>query len=67
MYDMIMIFGTSYDLHLRCFLHFFQILIFGVNSGVKGQNIVQNVQKLCLLHSISQEAYIMIVIFGTHL
>ena len=40
------------------FLHFFQIFIFGVNSGVKGQKVTQNNKKLCLLHSISQEAYI---------
>ena len=32
--------------------------VFGVNSGMKGQKIAQNDKKLCLLHSISQEAYI---------
>ena len=40
------------------FLHFFQVLIFGVNSGVKGQKMAENDIKLCLSYSISQEAYI---------
>ena len=39
-------------------LHFFQILIFGVNSGKNGGKMAQNDKKLCLLHSISQGAYI---------
>ena len=41
-----------------CFLHFFQIKIFMVNSGLKGQNMAQNDKKLCLSHCVSQEAYI---------
>ena len=59
---------TSHDLHLRAhaykgnisriFLYFFQILIFGFNNWVKRQKMAQNDIKLCLLHSISQEAYI---------
>ena len=37
-------------------LIFFQILIFGTNSGVKGQKMTQNDRKLCVA-PISQEAY----------
>ena len=37
-------------------LMFFQFLIFGANSGVKGQNMSQNDRKLCVA-PISQEAY----------
>ena len=37
-------------------MHLFQIFIFGVNSGVKGQNIAQNEKTLCLSNSMSQEA-----------
>ena len=58
---------TSYDLCLwpKVFpKYFFQILIFGVNSGLKGRKMAQNDKKLSLSHSISQEAYIM-AIFGT--
>ena len=39
-------------------LHFFQILIFGVNNGKNGEKMTQNDKTSCLLHSISQEAYI---------
>ena len=56
---------TSYDLHLwgtcvigfylQVFVHLFQIFIFGVNSGVKGQKIAQNDKKLCLSYSISRK------------
>ena len=42
----------------RLFLHFFKILVFGVNRRVKEQKMAQNDKKLCLSHSISQEAYI---------
>ena len=52
---------TSHDLHLwyTCvkdnissfFLHLFQIFIFGVNCGVKGQRMAQNDKNSCLLHS----------------
>ena len=38
----------------------------GGGGGVKGQIMVENEKKLCLSRSISQEAYIMIVIFGSH-
>ena len=41
----------------KFFVNFLKILIFRVNSWVKGQIIAQN-DKLCLSHSISQEAYI---------
>ena len=37
---------------------FLKILIFWVYRWVKGQKMVQNDKKLCLLHSISQEPYI---------
>ena len=48
---------------LGAFYIFFQILIFGVNSEVKGQKMAQNDKMLCLSYSISQEAYIIIVSF----
>ena len=41
----------------RFFVLFFQILIFRVNSGVKGQKMAQIDQKFCLSHSVSQEPY----------
>ena len=42
------------------FFHFFsfKILTFWVARGVKGQKTVQNDKKICPLHSISQEPYI---------
>ena len=40
----------------RCFFHFFKILIFWV---VKGQKMLLNDEKVCQLHSISQESCIM--------
>ena len=49
------------------FLHLFQIFIFGVNSGVKGQKIAQNDKKLCLSYSISQEACIVWLWFLVHM
>ena len=51
---------------LRGFFHFFKILIFWVVSGVKVQKMAQNDKKLCLLHSISQEAYIIWLWFLVH-
>ena len=45
----------------RCYFHFFKILILCVVSGgngIKGQKMVQNEKKFCLLCSISQESYI---------
>ena len=48
----------------RCFLpYFFQILIFRVNSVVKGQKMAQNDKFFCLTHSISQETYITYIIW----
>ena len=42
----------------RAFFFFFlKILIFQHVSCVKGQKIAENDKKLCLSHSISQEAY----------
>ena len=40
-HHMILIYGAHVlkDNISRCFLHFFQILIFGVNSGVKEQKM----------------------------
>ena len=42
----------------QCFFHLFQILIFWVVGGVKGQKMSQNDKKLCLSCFISQEPYI---------
>ena len=50
---MVMAFGTLDDIFI-----FFKILIFQVVTRVKGQQVSQNGQKFCLLHSISQEPYI---------
>ena len=47
------------------FLHFFQILIFGINSGVKGQKMTQNDKKMSVALHISGRIHHMIVIFGT--
>ena len=51
----------------RHFFHFFSILIFWVVRGVKGEKIVQDEKKLCLLHSISQETYIIWFSFMVHM
>ena len=45
------------------FLHLFQIFIFGVKSGVKGQKMAQSDKKLCLSYFISQEACIIWLLF----
>ena len=64
---------TSYGLHLWCtypvcFSHFSQILIFRVNSGVKGQKKkkkrAQNDKNSVMLH-ISGTIHHMIIIYGT--
>ena len=44
-------------------LFYFSILIFWVHRAVKRQKMVQNDKKLCLLCSISQEPYIMWLLF----
>ena len=60
---MIFIYGTHMwkvkSPGIFCISHFFQFLIFGVDSEVKGREMAQNDKKLCLLHSISEEAYIL--------
>ena len=48
------------------FVHFFQILIFGVNSWVKGQKMAQNDEKLSVALHTSGSIHHMIVIFGSH-
>ena len=59
-HHMTVIYGTHFwnDNILRYVFHFSKILIFWVYRGVKGQKMVQNGKKLCLLCSISQEWYI---------
>ena len=54
-----------YDIS-RSFFHFFKILIFQVVSEIKGQNMAQNDKIFCLLHSISQEPYILWLSFVVH-
>ena len=49
------------------FLHFFQILIFGVNSGVKGQKMAQHDKNVSVTLHVSGSIQHKIVIFGTHL
>ena len=67
-YRMIMIFGTLVwnDDISRLFFHFFEIFIFHAVRGVKGQKLAQNVKKLCLVHFISQELYIIWSSFVVH-
>ena len=52
------------------FFHFFKILILWVvrvgEGGEKGQKRVQNEKNFCLLHSISQESYIIWSSFVAH-
>ena len=63
----------SFMLHIgkmiisRHFFQFFKILIFQVVRRVKGQKTVLNDKKLCPLHSISQEQYIMWLSFMIHI
>ena len=66
---MIMIFGALVlnDNFSRLFIIFFKILIFWVVMGVKGQKLVQNDQKICPLHSISQEPYNICFSFMVHM
>ena len=46
---------------------FFQLLIFGANSGVKGQKMTQNDRKLCGCTLISGSIHHMIMVLGTHI
>ena len=48
------------------FFTFFQILSFGVNSRVRGQEMAEN-DKWCLQHSTSQESYIIWLWFVAHM
>ena len=56
-HHMIFIYGTRVlnENISNDFFHFLKILILQVFKGVKGQKIVQNDKKFCLLCSISQE------------
>ena len=67
-HHMIFIYGTHVenDNVSRCFFHYFKILIFSFVRGLKGQKVVQNDKKFCLLHSISQEPYIVWLSFVVH-
>ena len=68
---------TSLDCYLWCtcvkynisryFFIFFKILIFWVVRGVKGQKMVENDNKICLSHLISQEPYIIWLSFIVHM
>ena len=62
---MIVIYGTHVQNNIisRVFFDFFKILIFWVHKRVKGQKTVQNDKKLCVLRSISQEPYIILLSF----
>ena len=53
-------------MHFLSFLKIFGGGGWGGGGGVKGQKMVRNDKKVSLSGSISQEPYIMIVIFGTH-
>ena len=50
----------------RSYFRFFKILIFQVVRGVKEQKIAQNDKKVCLLHWISWEPYIIWWSFVVH-
>ena len=66
---MIFIYGTRVkkDNISRCFSHFFQVLIFRVNSGVKGQKMAQNDKKtLSIAPYILRTIHHMIFIYGTY-
>ena len=69
LHHIIFIFGTHLkkDNITRHLLHFLQILIFGVNSWEKSIKNDPNDKKLCLSHSISQEAYIIWSWFLVHM
>ena len=47
------------------FLHFAEVLFFGVSSGLKEQKMVQNDKKLSVVLHISDSIHHMIMIFGT--
>ena len=66
-HNMVAIYGTHVqsDNISPWLSHFFKFLIFWVARGIKVQKMVQNDKKLFRSCSISQEAYIMVVIYGT--
>ena len=67
-HHMIFMYGThvqNYSIS-RCFFNFFKILIFWGVRGLKGQKIIQNDKKSCLLCSITQEPYIIWLSFVGH-
>ena len=49
------------------FFFIFDIFIFQAVKGVKGQKMVQDDKKLCLLHFMSQEPYILWSWFMVHM
>ena len=53
--------------YLQVVFSFFFVLIFQAVREVKGQKIVQNYKKFCLLCFISQESYILWLSFMVHL
>ena len=65
---MIVVYGTHVQSdNISTWLsHFSKFLIFRVVRGIKMQKMFQNDKKLCRSCSISQEAYIMVVIYGTY-
>ena len=50
---------TCVEWYLQVLFSFFQNLIFGIFSEVKGQKMAQNDKKLCLLRFISEKPYIL--------
>ena len=68
-YHMIFIHGTHVEKHniSMFFLHFSEIIFFGVSSGVKGQKMAQNDKKLSAVLHISESIHHVIVFFGGHL
>ena len=53
--------------YLQVFFQFFKILIFRAVRVVKEQKMAQNDKKVCLLHSISEEPYIIWLWFLVHM
>ena len=67
-HHMIVVYGTLVWNDISWyFFYFFKILIFSVVRGVKGKKLVQNDKKLCPLHLISQEPYIIWLSFMVHM
>ena len=68
-YHMIFIHGTHVENHniSMFFLHFSEIIFFGVSRGVKGQKMAQNDKKLSVALHILESIHHVIVFFGGHL